>query len=135
MKSIKERLKAQQYITKEVNGVTFTLKKMDYLEFQRLASRLKRNSTDFEIELILSCIKNTTGLKIKHVAEKLEDFTPTELETDLEYDIEYVQMYLGKNQEVLVTLYESIAKDFLEFTEQANKKKENSNTELNKSSS
>ncbi len=130
MKSIKDRLKAQQYITKEINGVIFTLKKMDYLEFQRLASRLKRNSTDFEIELILSCIKNAAGIKIKDVAEKIEDFSPTELDTNLEYDPEYVQMYLGKNQEVLVGLYESIAKDFLEFTEQANKKKENSNTEL-----
>ncbi len=130
MKSIKERLTAQKYIVKEIDNVKFTLKKMDYLEFQRLASRLKRNSTDFEIELILSCIKNVEGIKVKHITDNFDDFTPTELEEGLEFELEYVQMFLGKNQEVLVTLYESIAKDFLDFTEKSTKKKADSNTEL-----
>ena len=98
---------------------------MDYLEFQRLAGKVKSGNADFEIELILSCIKDVSGLKARDIAENLSEFTETELNEVLEFDLEYVQMYLGKNQEVLVQLYESIAKDFVEFTEIASKKKNN----------
>ena len=125
MKSLKERLKSQQYTKKEINGITFTIKKMDYLEFQRLVAKVKGSSSDFEIELILSCIKEVKGLKARDIAENHSEFTETELNEELEFDIEYVQMYLGKNQEVLIQLYESIAKDFVEFTEIASKKKNN----------
>lgn len=123
MKSLKERLKSQHYTKKEINGITFTIKKMDYLEFQRLAGKVKSGNADFEIELILSCIKDVTGLKVRDIAENQAEFTETELNEVLEFDLEYVQIYLGKNQEVLVQLYESIAKDFVEFTEISLKKK------------
>lgn len=132
MSSIKTKLKAQQYQVKEVNGVKFTLKKMDFLQFQRLAGKLKNSETtssDFEIELILSCITNATGIKVKDIAENKDEFSEIELEEVLDYDKEYVEMFLGKNQDVLIELYKVIAEDFLTFTEKANKKKINLDTE------
>lgn len=131
MASIKDRLKAQKFIKVEVDGIEFLVKKMDYLEFQGLVGKIKRGDSNVEIELILSAVKDVKGLKTKDVAENVEDFTAEELEETLDFDREYLQMYLGKNQEALVALYGKVVNDFVEFTNQKeDKKKVSLDTEL-----
>ena len=130
MSTLKDKIKAQQYKKVTLNEIEFTIKKMDYLEFQRLASKVRSGATDFEIEIILSAIKDVKGIKTKDVVESTDGFTAEELEELLEFDREYIQIYLGKNQEVLVELYNVVVQDFMKFTEEKNKKKVNSPTEL-----
>jgi len=124
MKDLKQRITTQQFKKHTIKDIEFTLKKMDALEFQRLAVKMKSGQTDFEIEIILGAIRDVKGLKVKDVIESQEGFTAEELEESLSFDREYLQIYLGKNQETLVELYTLVIKDFVNFTEDKSKKKE-----------
>ena len=125
MTTLKEKIKSQQYSKYKINDIEFTLKKMDALEFQRLASKIKGGNSDFEIEIILNSIKDVKWLKTKDVIDSEEGFTAEELDEELGFDLEYVQIFLGKNQEILVNLYSETVKDFIKYTEDKSKKKVN----------
>lgn len=133
--SLKDRIVATKFKDFEIKGITFKLKKFDALELQRLAIKTKSNPDEVEIEIILNSIKAYKGLKLKDIIESEEGFTAKELDEDLPFDREYLEMYLGKNQDVLIEIYQSIAKDFVSYTDNQQKKTTSSDTEQSKSSS
>jgi hypothetical protein len=122
MKDLKKRIVNQQFKKVTFDGIEFVIKKMDALIYQMLAIKIKSGAANFEINIILDAIKDVKGLKVKHVVDSVEEFTAEELDSDLAFDNEYLQIYLGKNQETLIELYTLVSKDFMEFNENNSKK-------------
>lgn len=130
--SLKDRIKKTQFKEVTINDVTFTLKKCDALEIQRILIKSKGTTDDLEIPLILNAIKDYKGIKTSDLVESEEGFTAKELDELVPFDREYLEMYLGKNQQVLIDLYQIIVKDFIDYTAEKEKKSQSSDTKSKK---
>lgn len=120
--SLKDRIKKTQFKEVVIGNVTFTLKKYDALELQKLIIKNRNKSDDIEIPLILNAIKSYKGIKLSDLVDSSENFTADEYDSEVDFDLEYLEIYLGRNQDVLIKLYELIIKDFVDYTEEKTKK-------------
>ena len=130
--SLKDRIKKTQFKEVVIGNISFTLKKTDALELQRLLLKNKGNTDDLEIPLILNAIKDYKGIKTSDLVDSEEGFTAKELDEEVAFDKEYLEIFLGKNQNILIELYQQIVKDFIDYTADKEKKLQSSDTKSKK---
>jgi hypothetical protein len=118
-KNLKDRVKQQKskYIT--IDGFEFQLTALNGIDMTRMAFIARSNpNKQIEVEMILESITDYKNIKVKDL---LVDCSPEEAEDEVPFDKDLLSEFLGRNQEIMIKLYEEIGTRMEEY----NKKNDN----------
>lgn len=91
----------------DIDGYSFEFAILNGVELMRFANSLQKDPNGFiQLDIIFKTVTNYKGIKVKDIVDEApEGFN---MEDEVPFDRETFEIFLGRNQTMIVKLYEAI---------------------------
>lgn len=121
VKDLLNRAKKERQDTVTIGEYEFELKILNELDVMNLALKQRNNGEfAFETSLVLNSVVNYKNVKVKDI---LSDCTDEEANNEVEFNREVLEIFLGRNQSVILELFKAVSSKMAEAEEKKNKQK------------
>lgn len=115
---LKSRVINSKFITVEFEDKRFKLKKLDQYQVEKIIERAHGLGEQHNLNkfFVIDSVVAYFGIKLKDIVDGPEGFTAEELDSEVEFDKDYLEMFFGKNRDALIKIAEAVATELTRYT-------------------
>lgn len=112
-KALEDRIKSKKSNFVDIDGFKFEITPVNQVDMMSIAIRCQKDkSLMLEVEMILASITNFKNITIKDITN---DFEEEDKDIEVPFTKFFLYEFLGRNEKIMVPLYEEINKKMTEY--------------------